>query len=145
MYIVQRVWPPEIVPKSIKEKYEFSQRRISKMKRTIFCWEHDSDTEARFSVCWGLAPKPVLIHWKFRTLFGAGVGGSTKFLSRNFAKYFFRISRNNFCCFTKFRERNYNEISRNFAKSLSSLFRILRNKKILFRDHPSRYTTLIHD
>jgi predicted patatin/cPLA2 family phospholipase len=40
---------------------------------------------------------------------------------------------------TKFRERKYNEISQNFAKlkSLSSLFRILRNKKILFRDHPT--------
>jgi hypothetical protein len=40
------------------------------------------------------------------------------------------ISRNNV---TKFRKRKYKEVSRNFAKlkSLSSLFRISRNKKIL--------------
>jgi hypothetical protein len=55
-------------------------------------------------------------------------------ISRNNLK---EISRN----IAKFRERKYNEISRNFAKlkSLSWLFRISRNKKILFRDHPRSY------
>jgi hypothetical protein len=51
------------------------------------------------------------------------------------------ISRNNlYESTTKFRG-----ISRNFAKlkSLSSLFRISRNKKILFRDHPSSSYTLL--
>jgi hypothetical protein len=50
----------------------------------------------------------------------------------------YEISRN----FAKFRERKYNEISRNFAKlkSLSSLFRVSRNKKILFRDHPNSHS-----
>jgi hypothetical protein len=37
-------------------------------------------------------------------------------LSRNFAKYLFRISRNNFLYFAKFREISYREILRNFAK-----------------------------
>jgi hypothetical protein len=51
-------------------------------------------------------------------------------------KNLYEISRND----ATFREIKYNEISRYFAKlkSLSSLFRISRNKKILFRDHPSQ-------
>jgi cobalamin biosynthesis Co2+ chelatase CbiK len=44
---------------------------------------------------------------------------------------------------TKFRKISQKKVQRNFAefreiKSLSSLFRILRNKKILFHDHPNQ-------
>jgi hypothetical protein len=49
--------------------------------------------------------------------------------------------------YTKFREILQKKVQWNFAefceiKSLSSLFRISRNKKILFRDHPTK-TSLI--
>jgi hypothetical protein len=52
-------------------------------------------------------------------------------ISRNFCN----ISRN----FAKESTTKFRGISRNFAKlkSLTSLFRISRDKKILFRDHPS--------
>jgi hypothetical protein len=71
---------------------------------------------------------------------------STKFriISRNFGdKIFNEISQKKIneisWNFAKFLWRNFYEISRNFAKlnSLSHLFRISRNKKIDFRDHPN--------
>jgi hypothetical protein len=51
------------------------------------------------------------------------------------------ISRN----FAKFLLRNFHEISRNFAKlnSISHLFRISRNKKIDFHDHPIYDTWIV--
>jgi hydroxymethylpyrimidine pyrophosphatase-like HAD family hydrolase len=73
-----------------------------------------------------------IIYTKFREMYWYLKNLHNETISRNNV---YEISQN----FAKFRERKYNEISRNFAKlkSLSSLFRISRNKKILFRDHPT--------
>jgi hypothetical protein len=59
------------------------------------------------------------------------------YITKQFREIIYTKFREIFRYFAKFREIKYNEISRNFAKlkSLSSLFRISRNKKILFRDH----------
>jgi hypothetical protein len=61
------------------------------------------------------------------------------YITKQFREIIYTKFRELFRYFAKFREIKYNEISRNFAKlkSLSSLFRISRNKKILFRDHTS--------
>jgi hypothetical protein len=68
---------------------------------------------------------------KFREMYWYLKNLHNETISRN---NLYEISRN----FAKESTTKFRGISRNFAKlkSLSSLFRVSRNKKILFRDHP---------
>jgi hypothetical protein len=72
-----------------------------------------------------------IIYMKFRKMYWYFKNVHSETISRN---NLYEISQN----FVKESTTKYRGISQNFAKlkSLSSLFRISRNKKILFRDHP---------
>jgi hypothetical protein len=60
-------------------------------------------------------------------------------LSRNVAKYLFRISRNNFFYFAKFHEISYREILRNFA-----IYREIFATKLKFSQGKLHFWILLH-